>query len=786
MAEIVGAVASGITLVGAAIHGADAILNLISHIRNAPEEILHLHNEVTDTRLILSNIQENANQYQALHMRLALPDSSSVYGNPEYISKTERIIERINRLLNRLDITLREVTKSRSLTSITVHSGAWLLHRPKIQSMRSELRELKISLSVHFSANTNALTTRSVVLLKKVLLENHSNEQKRISQDAEVDAKLCTLTNQLVELKNLKAAQEHLLALVEGLNAAVVMSEERIKRTITTTTTTVSATDNFNPNRTNIQQTAIEALSATTSTTTTTVSAQSVSSLKLEFSRFQKKGCVPDCECSCHKRHRYRSPSFAQKVLGEVFVGFSSLPLLSKACTDHRCKHRSPFSATFTYYLPRMFLNRMLSLVCITTSQGDPALCIKTRPLSTDFSIYRAVEANDIGGVRRLLELRAAHPSATFRGGWTPLHYAISAGRTSICRSLLAAGADPMLEDGTNQQSPLEWVWTKILGGAYENSTQQEMEELFSDRDCLEEMGLTTLHHIVLGMNATPIEAYLAEHPSRINLVDANGRSALSWAAQRGMKDVVQQLLHWGADPNICTPQGHSPLQYAAEARNPDCLQLLLAYHADTEQSDIEGQTPLHYAAAHQSNLAFYQPLVEAGADVNWRTKHKGTPLCTAILEGYSEAAKYLIENGANIDLKGYDERPPVFFAVEYNNHAALKYLHARGADFTASSDAWPTIAHVAAYFADLDSLHLLTSFCLELEDVECVDRDGRDVFEAAKKRVKDETRGNDSFVEALSGFLRSIKVKKASEERADSDSEYEFEDAHDTFSAIA
>jgi hypothetical protein len=212
-------------------------------------------------------------------------------------------------------------------------------------------------------------------------------------------------------------AQRQLVTLVENLNTAVVTSEERSRQTTTTTTETAQAfTNPVAPSSRGEARDAERLSSSVITTSSTTISTESVSRLKLEFSRFQKRGCVPECECTCHQRRRYRSPSFAQKVLGELFIGFSTLPLLSSRCSDDRCTQRSPFSATLTYYLPTFFLKKMVSLVLITTSQGDPAACIKVRPLSSDFSIYRAVEGNDLQAVRKMVDNRSAHPSATFKG----------------------------------------------------------------------------------------------------------------------------------------------------------------------------------------------------------------------------------------------------------------------------------------------------------------------------------------------------------------------------------
>ncbi|KAJ3547380.1 hypothetical protein NM208_g1539 [Fusarium decemcellulare] len=392
---------------------------------------------------------------------------------------------------------------------------------------------------------------------------------------------------------------------------------------------------------------------------------------------------------------------------------------------------------------------------------GDPALCLKVRPLSTDFSIYRAVERHDVKGVQHMLEHRIAHPSASFKGGWTPLHYAISYGYTAIIKSLLAVGADPLLQDGTNQLSPLEWAWTKILGGVYDHPTQVEMEQLFSDKDCLEEMRLPRLHRIILGLDHSPLEKHLSNSPESINQVDASGRTALSWAAQRGMTSTVETLLRFGADPNINTPHGHSSLMFASEARNPGGIRLLLDAGADVTRCDVEGQTALHYAAGHWDDLAYYRPLIEHGSDPNWPTIPRLTPLTTVIIEGHNEAMKYLVANGAKIDLKSHDERTPGFFAVEYNNYTAIEYLHEQGVDFKGYSKAYPSVVHVAAYHADVRTLTLLTTYRLTLEDIDCVDSEGLTVPQIVDQRIRLKRSVENGFVQAFELFLKSVKDER-------------------------
>jgi hypothetical protein len=154
-----------------------------------------------------------------------------------------------------------------------------------------------------------------------------------------------------------------------------------------------------------------------------TTTETTISSIKMEFSRFQKKSCSKFCSCSCHYHSRYRTPLAVNRILGSLFIGLSNLPLLAPPCSEPlTCTQRSPFSATFTYQLPGWLIARAVSIVFAPTIAGDPAICLKIRHVNRDFSIFRMASIGDVPGIRWLLKQKLAHPSATYYGGWTPLH----------------------------------------------------------------------------------------------------------------------------------------------------------------------------------------------------------------------------------------------------------------------------------------------------------------------------------------------------------------------------
>lgn len=87
-------------------------------------------------------------------------------------------------------------------------------------------------------------------------------------------------------------------------------------------------------------------------------------------------------------------------------------------------------------------------------------------------------------------------------------------------------------------------------------------------------------------------------------------------AAQLGDRDLLQELLKHGADPNTFDEIGKTPLHYAAEREDIDMMRMLLAGGADVNAHDEAqiGNTVLRQVA-ESCSLQVAKLLVDAGAD---------------------------------------------------------------------------------------------------------------------------------------------------------------------------
>ncbi|MFL6228080.1 MAG: ankyrin repeat domain-containing protein [Pyrinomonadaceae bacterium] len=137
-----------------------------------------------------------------------------------------------------------------------------------------------------------------------------------------------------------------------------------------------------------------------------------------------------------------------------------------------------------------------------------------------------------------------------------------------------------------------------------------------------------------------------------------------------------------------------TPLARAAQSGDASSVETLIARGADVNARDAEGPTPLAYAA-RSGDTAAIGALLDARADVNARDCSQGwTPLLHALHKYQHDAARLLVERGADVNAragdcaaqKTEDGVAPLMFAAKYDDAEMVKFLLAHGADARATN----------------------------------------------------------------------------------------------------
>jgi ankyrin repeat protein len=142
----------------------------------------------------------------------------------------------------------------------------------------------------------------------------------------------------------------------------------------------------------------------------------------------------------------------------------------------------------------------------------------------------------------------------------------------------------------------------------------------------------------------------IAGQPGSVNTAEADGSTALLWAASLNDADLVRELLKAGANPNVRNKLESTPLAEAAFHANTDMIQALLDAGADPNAAGPDGQTPL-MLVARTANVTAAKALLAKGANPNVTEDQRGqTPLMWAAASSQGAMVRALLEARAVAD----------------------------------------------------------------------------------------------------------------------------------------
>ena len=370
--------ASIITLLAAGGSIVDGLEKLAS-LREAPDIILALNNEISDFRVVIFEI---ANYLQQEPIQ-SLPNAQGFHTN---------ILPLLNRARDKLDeleaLIEYKLVLPRNDGNIRLNKTGWIWERQKVKRIQEEIRSVKISLV----ATVGVLNSKSTLRLELQLATFQSASDNLHSQASQ----------SLATIETSSSATENLLGqILRIVTQNQSRTEAQLHNVLAASTPQIAGL----PGSERMTTSENDELG-------TTRGPPKLYHLRVS-STLQRRylACTSSCTCRCHNRLAWTSPTWLSPLLGQIFAGYAGLPVLSAYCDQLDCQRGSEQFVSIQYFFPSWFALRILqAYLRFSRYNGIEQSLRVSRVVWNGAEIFSKIYSRDTKGVQALLGSREAFP----------------------------------------------------------------------------------------------------------------------------------------------------------------------------------------------------------------------------------------------------------------------------------------------------------------------------------------------------------------------------------------
>lgn len=122
--------------------------------------------------------------------------------------------------------------------------------------------------------------------------------------------------------------------------------------------------------------------------------------------------CSSQCSCSCHVLRHSQTPAMLRGIIGQLFVGFSGVPMLSQKCDSVGCQKQQNTNLDIEFWFPLgLFWSQIVRFQMAYESTMGPSFQLSTLRQVPDSAICVAFAlGGNINGLKNLFQQGLASP----------------------------------------------------------------------------------------------------------------------------------------------------------------------------------------------------------------------------------------------------------------------------------------------------------------------------------------------------------------------------------------
>ncbi|WP_300753001.1 ankyrin repeat domain-containing protein [uncultured Brachyspira sp.] len=199
-----------------------------------------------------------------------------------------------------------------------------------------------------------------------------------------------------------------------------------------------------------------------------------------------------------------------------------------------------------------------------------------------------------------------------------------------------------------------------------------------------------------------------------------NEETPLMYAAMKGYKETVKILIENKADINKRNIYNANALLYAYMYGHEDIADILLQNGSDSldkslkvcnlnKETLLSYDVPLITAAHYSTNEVFLQKLIDNGANVNYKNYDEKTALIEAADYNNINAVKVLLKNNADVNVQNKYGMTALMWACRSGNLEMTKMLLDAGADKSIKRGNYDALYYAREYGKNEEIIKFLT-----------------------------------------------------------------------------